>query len=222
MKKIIFTLVLFTFSLSNFLMAQVSPIKIGVRGGVNISDWRGDAVQSFSDLADMSTVLKTESLTGFHAGINLSIPVSGRLSFEPGIFYSTKGMKLSQTFIEGGFLNLKGEISNRLHYIEMPVLAKVYVVEGLYLTGGPQVAYLVSNKVRAEAGIFGFSVEEDFDVNSGFRKFDVGLTGGLGYQFKNGINLSALYDHSLTTLDEGSGDIDAYNRAVKFSIGFIF
>lgn len=222
MKKIFFTLVLFGIGFYSQTFAQTSPLKIGIRGGVNIADWRGDAVESFSELAEMSTVLKTESLTGFHAGLNLEIPVTPKFSIEPGLYYSTKGIKVSQTFLEGGFLNLKGEITNKLHYVELPVLAKVYLTEGLYLTAGPQVAFLASNKMRAEAGILGFSVGDDFDVNSGFRKVDFGLIGGLGYRFSNGINLGAYYDHSLSTLDEGNSDINAFNRAFKFSLGFQF
>lgn len=222
MKKLLFILIIIGIAFQNHTFAQTSPVKIGVRGGLNIADWRGDAAESFSELAAMSSVLKTESLTGFHAGLNLEIPVTARFSLEPGLYYSTKGMKVSQTFSEGGFLNLKGEVSSKLHYIEVPMLAKVYLVEGLYLTAGPQVAFLAANKIKAEAGIFGFSVEDTFDINDGFRNVDFGLIGGLGYQFGNGINIGAFYDHGLSTLDEGNSDIDAYNRAFKFSVGYQF
>lgn len=222
MKKIILIFVLLLPLFSHSLFSQKLPIKIGVRGGINIADWRGDAMESFSELADMSSVLKTENLTGFHAGIFFEVPVTNRFSIEPGVFYSQKGLKVSQTLSEGGFLNLKGEISSKLNYIELPVLAKVNLTEGFYLAGGPQVAYLASSKIRAEAGILGFSIGENFDIDPGFREFDFGILGGLGYQFKNGLSISALYDHSLSTLDEGSSDIDAFNRAVKFSLGYIF
>lgn len=222
MKKILLIFVLLLPVFSHSLFAQNSPIKIGLRGGVNITDWRGDAMESFSELAEMTTVLKTESLTGFHAGVFLEIPVTDRFSIEPGVFYSQKGLKVSQTLSEGGFLNLKGEISSKLSYIELPVLAKVYITEGLYLTGGPQVAYLASSKIRAEAGVLGFSIGEDFNVDPGFRKFDFGVVGGLGFQFKNGLSISATYDHGLSTLDEGSSDVNAFNRAVKFSLGYVF
>ncbi len=222
MKKILFILIAFVIGFQNQVSAQTSPLKVGFRAGINVADWRGDAVESFSELAEMSSVFKTESFTGFHAGVNLEIPVTGAFSIEPGLYYSTKGMRVSQTILEGGFLNLKGEITSKLHYIELPVLAKVYLTEGFYLTGGPQVGFLASNRMRAEAGILGFSVGDSFDVNAGFRKVDFGLVGGLGYQFQNGINISALYDHGLSTLDEGNSDIDAYNRAFKISLGFQF
>jgi len=222
MKKILFILIAIVIGFETQVSAQVSPLKIGIRGGVNVADWRGDAVESFSELAELSSAFKTESFTGFHAGVNLEIPVTAGFSIEPGLYYSVKGMRVSQTILEGGFLNLKGEITSKLHYIELPVLAKVYLTEGFYLTGGPQVGFLASNKMHAEAGILGFSVGDSFDVNAGFRKVDFGLVGGIGYQFRNGININAFYDHGLSTLDEGNSDIDAYNRAFKFSLGYQF
>ena len=187
-----------------------------------MADWRGDASESFAELAEMTSVFETKNLTGFHAGAYFEIPVGQRFTIEPGLFYSQKGMKVSQTILEESFLNLKGEISSKLHYIELPVLAKVYLTEGLHLYGGPQVAYLASSNVRAEAGIFGFSVGEDFQIDSGFRKLDFGLTGGLGYKFVNGVNISAGYEHGLSSLDEGTSHIDAFNRVYKFSLGYTF
>ena len=221
MKKIIFTLAIFCLAFQA-ARAQEKPFHIGIKAGVNVADWRGDAVESFSELADMTSIMEAQSLTGFHVGAYATIPLSQKFAIEPGLYYSTKGMKVAQTLTEGNFLNLKGEVSSKLTYIELPILAKVYLVKGLHVFAGPQVSYLASNKVRAEAGILGFSVGQDFDINGGFRKVDFAVTGGLGYQFSNGVNLSAGYEHGLSTLDEGSSQIDAYNRVFKFSLGYTF
>ena len=222
MKKCIFIIALFFFGFTQLSHAQESPVNFGVRGGINIADWRGDAAESFSSFADKSGVFKVENLTGYHFGGYATIPLSPIFTIEPGLNYSVKGMKVSQSIFEAGFLNLKGEISSRLHYIELPVMAKVNITPGFHVYGGPQVAYLASSKLKAEAGILGFSVGKSFDVNSGFRDFDFGVVGGLGYEFMNGINIRAGYEHGLSTLDEGNPQINAYNRVIKFSLGYTF
>lgn len=222
MKKIIFTLTVLAIAFAQIAHAQVSPLKIGVRGGVNIADWRGDASESFSSLADQSRLFEVNNLTGYHFGAYVTIPVSDVFSVEPGLNYSMKGMKISQTVVDEGILNIKGDISSRLHYIELPIMAKVNIAKGFHIFGGPQLAYLAASKVRAEAGIFGFSVGKTFDVNDGFRKLDFGLVGGVGYEFLNGVNMRAGYEHGLSSLDEGNSQINAFNRVFRFSLGYTF
>ena len=54
-----------------------------------------------------------------------------------------------------------------------------------------------------------------------FNQWDVALTGGVGYQFTNGFNISAAYDHGLSKVDNGQ-NFDSYNRAFKVGVGFKF
>ena len=49
----------------------------------------------------------------------------------------------------------------------------------------------------------------------------MGLTGGIGYQFENGLNVQAGYDYGLSKLDKNE-NYSAYNRVVKVSVGFSF
>jgi hypothetical protein len=104
----------------------------------------------------------------------------------------------------------------------MPVLAKVYVAKGFHLFAGPQVSYLANNTVRARASVLGFSLlNQELNTTNNFQKWDVGLTGGLGYKFENGINLQASYDHGLRRLD-AQNNFDTYNRVAKVSLGYEF
>lgn len=220
MKKIVYA----TFAVVLFFAADVQAQNItgGIKAGLNLTDWRGDAKESFTDLLEQGNFAETQMKTGFHAGGYLVIPLGRKFVFEPALLYSQKGMKLTQTLSENTFLNVRAEITTQSHYLDLPLIAKYYVVEGFHVFAGPQLSYLIDNEMKAEAGIFGLSLEEKFDINRGFRKFDVGLTGGLGYQFENGVNLGVSYDHGLTSLDEGSGDLDIFNRAIKFSVGYTF
>lgn len=219
MKKITLILGLF---LACLVQAQAQKLNGGIKAGLNTTTWGGDAVESFSEALNSSGAFKKEIKTGYHIGGFLNIPVNQYLIIEPGLYYSTKGMKVEQTFSQNSFLKARADITNESHYLDLPVVAKVNLGQGFQLFAGPQVSYLVANKVRGEAGILGFSLEQDFDWNKGLREFDFGLTGGLGYQFINGFQLNVAYDHGLTTLDAGKSNFDVYNRAVKFSVGYRF
>ncbi len=205
--------------------AQVKP-EFGIRAGANFANWRGELYDGFSTLLEGTNAVEAEGRTGFHAGFYMVQPLSERWSVEPGIYYSTKGVRVSQRLLDdtmvGSLLNVKASVANVSHYLDMPVYFRYNITDGFHIYGGPQVSYLMENKVRAEAGLLGFSIGQTVPVDPGLRKWDFGLSGGLGYEFTNGLNVRAGYDHGLTTLDEGRGDFEAYNKAVKVSVGFTF
>ncbi|MFD3001580.1 porin family protein [Pontibacter toksunensis] len=204
---------------------QQSKVSFGIRAGVNLADWEGETMQSVQDLVDMSGGSFSQQMrTGFYAGGYVSIPILPGLEIEPGLQYSQKGTVLTGKIPleQVEFLNTNVTITNKAEYLDMPVLAKVYVGEGFHIFAGPQVSYLLSNKVKAEAGALGFkALNQEFDMKSGFREFDVALTGGLGYKFTNGFNVSAGYDYGLNSIDD-NGSFDTFNRVVKASVGFTF
>jgi hypothetical protein len=204
----------------------LTGVKFGVRAGLNVADVQGDAVQGLMDVAGYApegTITK-QMRPSFHAGVYATIPLGSSFAIEPGISYSEKGTVLQGTIPVPAldFLNTKLTGTARLSYIDVPVLAKVFVTDGFYLFAGPQVSFLVSGKARAEAGAFGFTAyKQDFDVKDQLRPVDFAAVGGLGYQFSNGLGLSAGYDYGLTSLDKNNR-FDATNQVIKVSANFSF
>ena len=224
MKKIFFILSLALLACVS-VPASAQKVSIGIKGGYNSATWEGDAVQSLNSLVTLSDgYASTAARSGFHLGGYVRIPVSPVFSIEPGAYYSQKGMQLTGEFssTQLDFLNLNATITNKADYIDIPLLAKVFVAEGLHFYAGPQVSFLVSNKVNTKASVIGFNVlNQDLNYDSPFRKTDVGLVGGVGYRFSNGLNLSAGYDYGLNTVDK-NGNLDTFNHVVKISAGFEF
>ncbi len=218
MKKIYITLTLI-YALAAGAYAQ--NITYGLKAGLNVTDWRGDARQSIQDLVDLTGVVNTSPNLGFHAGGFLVIPLTEVISLEPGLIYSQKGMQLTETLDDLIILPVTAKAVVKSHYLDFPLMAKIQTPQGFQVFGGPQVSYLMANRLRTRAGIMGFNVQENFNIDAGFRKFDVALTGGLGYQFPNGANISASYEHGLNPIDDG-GFFHAYNRGFKASVGFVF
>lgn len=199
--------------------------QIGIRAGLNVADWHGEAVNSVMDVADFSNGAVTKTTKpGFHVGLYATLPISPNFAIEPGVLYSEKGTQLSATlpFEQLDFLNAKVTATSRMAYIDVPVLAKVYVTPGFYLYAGPQASVLVSNKARVDARVLGFSAyKQDFDIKDQFRPVDFAVVGGLGYQFSSGFGLSAGYDYGLSSLDKNNR-FDAQNRVIKASLNYSF
>lgn len=204
---------------------QNPPVRIGIKAGVNLSEWQGETINSAQNLMDMTNgALNRQMREGFHIGGVVAIPVAPGFEIEPGLLYSQKGMRLTGKLPmeQFDFLNAGVTVTNKAEYLDMPILAKIYIGEGFHIFAGPQFSYLLSNKVQVRAGALGFNaLNQEWDVKSGFRELDVAATGGIGYQFASGFNISAGYDYGLTTVD-ANRNFDTFNRVIKASVGFTF
>jgi hypothetical protein len=202
-----------------------AQLKYGINAGLNHSTWKGDAVGSLENLAELTNgVVTTQARNGFYAGGFIEMPLGGKISLQPGVYYSQKGYTLKGNLIADKFdflgVNAKAELQS--HYIDIPLLLKAEVAKGLQIYAGPQISYLVKNNLKMDAGLLGFSlVNTKMDVTDNFNKADIGLTGGASYTFDNGFSINAGYDHGLSRLDKNS-NFKSYNRTVKVGVGFRF
>ena len=213
-------LLIITLFISSFSFAQLKPT-FGVKAGISSSGIRGDAADNLTSLLDFSNgMITTNDHTGFFAGINTNIPLTENFSIEPGIYYSQKGYELKGAFnIKGlDFLGANAKAVLQSQYIDVPLLLKGNF-GGLQLFAGPQLSYLTKADLKTTAGVFGINLlNKTMDATSQFNRWDAAVTGGIGYQFSNGINLTASYDYGLLKTDANK-NINAYNHAIKLSIG---
>ena len=222
MKQKILLSIISTFLLLNVIQAQVS---YGVRSGVNFAKWQGDDLQIIEDLLDKTDgYLVTKGRTGLHIGGYVHIPISETFAFEPGLEYSKKGYSIKGDFqipaLKYFGINIGAQVQS--HYIDIPLVLKANVYKGFQVYAGPQVSYLVRSTLNAKLGVLGISIfNKGFGITERFNKVDLGLTGGLGYQFDNGLNVQAGYDYGLSKLDKND-NYAAYNRVVKVSVGYTF
>jgi len=206
----------------NNLHAQVS---YGIRTGVNFSRWEGADLQVIEDLIDKTEgYVVTKGKKGMHIGGYVRIPISDVFAFEPGFLYSKKGYSIKGDFqipvLKYVGINIGARVQS--HYFDIPLVLKANVVKGLMLYAGPQVSLMARSSLNAKLGILGISIfNKGFGITERFNKVDLGLTGGIGYEFENGFNIQAGYDHGLSRLDKND-NYEAYNRVVKVSVGYTF
>ena len=218
--KLYFTII--SLMVMNMMYAQVS---FGVRSGINFSKWDGQDLQIINDLLDKTDgYAYTKGTRGMHIGGYVSIPISETFTFEPGIEYSKKGYSIKGDFQIPvlKYLGINARAQVQSHYIDMPLVIKANVYKGFNIYAGPQVSYLARSTLNAKVGVLGITLfNRGFGITNRFNKIDMGLTGGVGYAFNNGLNIQAGYDYGLSKLDKND-NYDAYNRVVKVSVGYTF
>ncbi len=221
MKKQI--LLLFVTVISVTAWAQTSP-SFGVKAGLSSASMRGDAVNNLKNLLDFTDGrVTTHNRTGLFVGGYANIPLSTQISFEPGLYYAQKGYELrGELGLKGiEFLGANAKSTLQADYIDMPILLKADL-GGLQLFAGPQFSYLTQAQLKTNAGVLGFNVfNNTTDATSQFNRWDMGVTAGVGYQFKGGFNVSAAYDYGLSRVDANK-NVNGYNNAIKVGIGFKF
>lgn len=173
-------------------IALQAQIGFGILGGVNF--------QNINGKDNSGTKLENGLLTGFHAGVNVNIPMAPDFWFQPGLLFSVKGAKNDffspQTKASGDF-----ETTTKLSYIEMPLnlLYRPQLGKGYMLLGfGPYIAYGLGGSENSDLlGLVSYerSVKYKNRVtnftelleNAYYRPFDAGANIFFGYELSLGV-----------------------------------
>jgi Outer membrane protein beta-barrel domain len=212
-------------SLSIFLsIASFAQVRYGITAGASIYSINGNAADNLKQaLSFTNGLVTTGPVTGFYAGGYASIPVNSNISIEPGIYYTAKGYALTGNYTLKGIDILSADAVAKLHasYIEIPVLIKGNF-NGFQIFAGPQVSYLTNAAVNINAGIAGFNLlHTKMNVTNQMNRWDVGITGGVGYQFSNGLRITGAYERGLSKVDAGQ-NVKSYNQGLKIGAGISF
>jgi len=203
MKKIILSAAML---LAIGFSAKAQDIKFGVKAGLNVATLTGE---SGNDV---------KSRTGFHAGVVAEFKVTQHFSIQPELLYSEQGDKEKGfSYADGYYLDYTA--TTKLDYINLPVLAKYYIIEGFSIEAGPQVGFLVNSKVEGQiSGEANGTI--DSDIKSQVKSVDFGLVGGLAYDFPKGLFFQARYNAGISKVNQGYGK--AKNGVMQFSVGYKF
>lgn len=138
-------------------------LQIGIKAGANNSNLYDESGQSF----------KANSLWGFVGGGYLSIPIGTYLGVQPEVLYSEKGYSGQGTEINGPY-----SYTDRLDYLDVPIMLQFKPIPNLYLLGGPEYSYLLSRTYTFTQGVTSQTTQQDFD-NDNVRHNVFGLIFGL-------------------------------------------
>ncbi len=219
MKKILLSLSLFL-SIASF----AQKINYGAAAGVTVYNMRGEAIDNLKNVLGFTNdIITTQPVTGFYAGGFATFPLTNNLSLEPGLYYSSKGYELSGSYTvkDIDILTANARAKLQTSYIDLPLLLKANF-NGLQVFAGPQISYLTHANLNTKASVVGFNLlNKDIDVTKQFNQWDAGVTGGIGYQFPNGIRITAAYERGLSKVD-AEKNIQSYNQGFKIGAAFSF
>ncbi len=155
-------------------MAIAQEIRFGVLGGVNFQNING------KDQA--GDKLENTLLIGYHAGVNVFIPISPEIGFQPGVLFSSKGAVFEDD----------PETKYRIGYIEVPLnlvyrgpLGDNFVLLGL----GPYAAMAVGGNLMVGDVKTSLDFDDDITIWNPLvvRRFDAGANIFAGYELSSGL-----------------------------------
>ena len=213
MKRLILLVVVMVIS---FSAAQSQEFRLGAKAGANFAIIGGDGAENF------------DPRVSFHIGGLVEIPLVGKFAIQPELLYSSQGMK-------DGYYGLifDSNIKNnlKLDYINIPVMGKYYIIDGLSLELGPQVGFLVSAKNK-------YKDHEDSgtkNLKEFYKSIDFAVAIGASYRLNNGVFFSIRFNKGISSINEdlyfmphdypGDGYNYSYkqrNNVLQFSAGYSF
>lgn len=162
-------------------------IDLGIKAGAN-----------FANITDASGL---SNKTGFQAGIFGGIKFTDKVGIQADLLYSQQGAEFDA-----------GEFD--LTYVNVPIVLKYYLVQGLNVQAGPQFGFIVDDKIS-------INVLGDITRKAKAEDFDVSGIVGAGYDFPFGVRLDARYNFGLTDVSKENG-FEGKNQVFSVALGYSF
>lgn len=186
----------------------------GIKGGLNVAGTKsGGFGTNTSSIVFQDPGVKL----GYHVGAFYTIPVSGILSLQPEVLFSTEGSW--QDAVENGTSFNANKLD--MNYIQIPVLLKFSAASGFYGELGPQLGFITKTELTtSRLNLQGSTTSlDDFTASTAWAG-----VAGIGYSFKSGLGFGARYVMGLTNPWENTMamDVDLSTRTFAFSLHYRF
>ncbi|MBT8259479.1 MAG: PorT family protein [Bacteroidia bacterium] len=195
MKKAVLILVALLFSFSS----NAQGVQLGPKAGVNLSTFSGDETDDLS------------SKFGIHFGVVAEFGISETFSVQPEVIYSAQGAEYEESEgYDGKF---------KFNYLNVPVLAKVEVTDGLHLEAGPQIGFLLTAEDEYDDGAGDSGTD---DIKEFFKGTDFAVAVGASYKMASGLFFGARYNIGVTDIWDVDSGISNQTSVFQFSLGYLF
>lgn len=198
MKKLLFMASLMMLSVGAF--AQLAPGSLSVQPKVGLN------------IANLTSIDNADPRLGFTVGTELEYQITDMLSVSAAALYSMQGCKS-----ESAFWIVKAKSTTKTDYLNIPIMANLYLTKGLAVKLGLQPGFNLSAKNKFEGSIAGYNGDTESDID-GVKTFDLSLPIGLSYEFNN-IVIDGRYNLGLTKVFE---DRDPKNSVFQITLGYKF
>ena len=170
----------------------------GLKGGLNLTTLNVE-----------DPALSYDSRTGYHAGLFLRGKFA-KVGIQPELLLFTQRGDLESSFF--------GTAQESFTYVSIPLMLKFYPIGGLNLQAGPQFGFLVDGE-RDYDTFLGSGSE---DITEHYKKSDVSISVGGGYDFNFGLGLDVRYNIGVKDINNAANGEEARSRIFLLSIGWNF
>ncbi len=197
MKKIFLTIAVVLMAVA----VNAQAPSFGLKGGLNLS-----TITSADDAKMKPSV---------YVGAFAEWKFTDFVGFAPELVYSRQG-----SAIKDEYLGEADAGKMRLNYLNVPLMVKLYVADGLTVDLGPQVGFLLEAKMWAK--IDGQTDTED--ICDAINKVDVSFGAGVTYNFTDRLGVSARYNIGLTKVPDSSesGASGMKNSVLQIGLSYRF
>lgn len=206
MKKLILSAAIMLASVGAYAQHAVGSINLQPKIGMNV--------------AMLTDADKADPRIGLAAGLEAEYQATDLLSISAGVMYSMQGNKYSKEV-----LGTKFTTTNKFDYVNIPIMANVYVVPGLAVKLGIQPGFLVSDKATSKVDTGSDKVNKLLNKNLpegklGAKSFDFSIPVGISYEYAN-FQLDARYNFGVTKVFDVEGS-KAKNSVFQITLGYKF
>lgn len=143
----------------------------------------------------------------FHLGGFAEFKFNNFWAIQPEILYSRQGYRTKVNDIKG---------KHRVNYLNVPVLAKIYVMDVLSVDFGPQFGFALNDRYKSKVENTTTKTKiKDFNV------FDLSFAIGASYELDMGLMLSLRYNWGLTNVHD-NWEENNKNHVFQLSAGWRF
>lgn len=149
---------------------------------------------------------------GLVAGAEFGYNINDMFAVTAGALVSLQGSKFDDN-------SYQKDITTNLTYLNIPILANVYIAPGLAIKAGVQPGFLLSRKTKLDELVgSGTWTSVEHTSTDGMKKVDFSIPLGLSYEISDFV-IDARYNLGLTNIN----DTDSYkskNGVIMLTVGY--
>ena len=169
--------------------------------------------------------IEHDATGGFFAGVDAAYQVNDWFEVAAGVNWAQAGSGWKDTDFNVDGVSMKvRDLKIKTSYINVPVTANFYILDGFALKTGVQFGYLTSANLKGDFITDGVTEKLDESSKDDFNKFDLSIPVGLSYEFDNHIVLDARYNIGLTKVNKDTDPDykDGRNLSFVLTVGYKF
>lgn len=169
--------------------------------------------------------IEHDATGGFFAGVDAAYQVNDWFEVAAGVNWAQAGSGWKDTDFNVDGVSIKvRDLKIKTSYINVPVTANIYIIEGFALKTGVQFGYLMSANLKGDFITDGVTKTLDESCKDDFNKFDLSIPVGLSYELDNHIVLDARYNIGLTKVNKDTDPDykDGRSNSFVLTVGYKF